>query len=195
MLIVKNKKGFTLVEMLIVVAIIAILVGITIPVLNNQLEKSRRAVDISNVRQLESVLTYAYLGGQIDFPDKDAAVWIYATDNSVIYRTNGQVKLPVVNGKQGAVAYDELKKIVNDAGFADDSLFVHAKQSTNNGDASKVDGWKWYCVYLKGDGTYGVTSGAGTAGANFIDTWGNFKSNALFSGCENTALARILRGE
>ena len=194
-MILKGRKGFTLVEMLIVVAIIAILVGITIPVINNQLEKSRRAVDISNVRQLESILTYAYLGGQIDFPDKDAAVWIYATDNSVIYRTNGKNKLPIVNGKQGRDAYNELNKIVNDAGFSDDSLYVHAKQSTNNSDPSKVDGWKWYCVYLKGDGTYGVTSGAGAAGATFIDSWGNFVSNATFSGCENTALSRILKGE
>lgn len=191
----KNKKGFSLVEMLIVVAIIAILVGITIPVINNQLEKSRRAVDISNVRQLESVLTYAYLGGQIVFPNKDTAVWIYATDNSVIYRTNGSSKFPVVNGKQEKDANDELKKIVNDAGFADDSLYVHAKQSTNNGDASKVDGWKWYCVYLKGDGTCGVTSGAGDASSTFINTWGNFKSNAIFAGCENTSLSRILKGE
>lgn len=46
----KNKKGFTLVEMLIVVAIIAILVGISIPVLNAQQEKAREATDLANVR-------------------------------------------------------------------------------------------------------------------------------------------------
>ena len=36
----KNNKGFTLAELLIVVAIIAVLVAIAIPVFTSQLEKS-----------------------------------------------------------------------------------------------------------------------------------------------------------
>jgi len=46
----KNNKGFTLAELLIVVAIIAVLVAIAIPVFTNQLEKSREATDASNIR-------------------------------------------------------------------------------------------------------------------------------------------------
>ena len=45
-----NKKGFTLMEMLIVVAIIAVLIAIAIPTFNNQLEKSREATDAANLR-------------------------------------------------------------------------------------------------------------------------------------------------
>lgn len=45
-----NKKGFTLAELLIVVAIIAVLVAIAIPVFTQQLEKSREATDSSNIR-------------------------------------------------------------------------------------------------------------------------------------------------
>ncbi len=45
-----NNKGFTLMEMLIVVAIIAVLVAIAIPVFTNQLEKSREATDAANIR-------------------------------------------------------------------------------------------------------------------------------------------------
>ena len=45
-----NKKGFTLAELLIVVAIIAVLVAVAIPVFTTQLEKSRDAVSISNIR-------------------------------------------------------------------------------------------------------------------------------------------------
>lgn len=45
-----NKKGFTLMEMLIVVAIIAVLVAIAIPVFTNQLEKAREATDEANIR-------------------------------------------------------------------------------------------------------------------------------------------------
>ena len=46
----KNNKGFTLMEMLIVVAIIAVLVAIAIPTFNNALEKSREATDEANIR-------------------------------------------------------------------------------------------------------------------------------------------------
>lgn len=45
-----NKKGFTLAELLIVVAIIAVLVAIAIPIFTTQLEKSREATDIANIR-------------------------------------------------------------------------------------------------------------------------------------------------
>ena len=46
----KKNKGFTLAELLIVVAIIAVLVAIAIPVFTTQLEKSREATDAANIR-------------------------------------------------------------------------------------------------------------------------------------------------
>ena len=46
----KNNKGFTLMEMLIVVAIIAILIAIMIPTFTAQLEKAREATDAANIR-------------------------------------------------------------------------------------------------------------------------------------------------
>ena len=45
-----NKKGFTLMEMLIVVAIIVVLVAIAIPVFTGQIEKANQATDAANVR-------------------------------------------------------------------------------------------------------------------------------------------------
>ena len=45
-----NKKGFTLMEMLIVVAIIAVLVAIAIPTFNGALTKSKEAADVANIR-------------------------------------------------------------------------------------------------------------------------------------------------
>ena len=50
-----NKKGFTLAELLIVVAIIAILVAIAIPVFSSQLDKTRAAVDDANARSIRSM--------------------------------------------------------------------------------------------------------------------------------------------
>lgn len=45
-----NNKGFTLAELLIVVAIIAVLTAIAIPVFTTQLEKSRESTDLANIR-------------------------------------------------------------------------------------------------------------------------------------------------
>ena len=49
-LLKKNKKGFTLMEMLIVVAIIAVLVAIAIPTFTTSLNDARVATDKANIR-------------------------------------------------------------------------------------------------------------------------------------------------
>ena len=47
----KNRKhGFTLAELLVVVAIVGILVAISIPIFSVQLHKARVAADWANVR-------------------------------------------------------------------------------------------------------------------------------------------------
>ena len=48
----RNKKGFTLMELLIVVAIIAILAAIAIPTFSSSLEKAKRGADEANARSL-----------------------------------------------------------------------------------------------------------------------------------------------
>lgn len=56
-----NKKGFTLAELLIVIAIMAVLIAIAIPVFSMQLQKARKAVDEGNLRSAESMSVSAYL--------------------------------------------------------------------------------------------------------------------------------------
>ena len=59
-----NKKGFTLMEMLIVVAIIAVLVAIAIPVFNGALTKSKEAADVANIRAEYAEYQVAILSGE-----------------------------------------------------------------------------------------------------------------------------------
>lgn len=56
--------GFTLAELLVVVAIIAVLVMVSIPIFTAQLEKSREAVDLSNLRS-------AYGAGKYQLMEED----------------------------------------------------------------------------------------------------------------------------
>lgn len=64
----KNKnKGFTLAELLIVVAIIGVLVAISIPIFTSQLEKAREATDAANIRsQYAEVMSEAITEGGKD---------------------------------------------------------------------------------------------------------------------------------
>ncbi len=59
-----NKKGFTLAELLIVVAIIGILVAISIPIFTSQLRKARLATNQANARA-------AYAAAVADRLDKE----------------------------------------------------------------------------------------------------------------------------
>lgn len=59
-----NKKGFTLAELLVVVAIIAVLVAIAIPIFTSQLEKAREATDLANLRAAYAECTTAVLTGE-----------------------------------------------------------------------------------------------------------------------------------
>lgn len=63
-----DSKGFSLVELIIVVAIMAILAGALAPALIKYIEKSRRAKDIKNAKAIEDVLVYAFSEGTIQLP-------------------------------------------------------------------------------------------------------------------------------
>jgi len=60
-----NKKGFTLAELLIVVAIIGVLVAISIPIFTGQLKKARLATNQANARA-------AYAAAVAEELDKDS---------------------------------------------------------------------------------------------------------------------------
>lgn len=78
----KNNKGFSLVELIVVIAIMAVLVGVLAPQLIKYVEKSRQATDIQNCDSIATTLkTY--------FSDKE--------------NLNGTVTVTVKNG--AAIAY------------------------------------------------------------------------------------------
>ncbi len=57
----KRNRGFTLMEMLIVVAIIAVLAAIAIPVFSGSLHKAKVAADMANVRAYYAELQTQYI--------------------------------------------------------------------------------------------------------------------------------------
>ena len=61
-----NKKGFTLAELLIVVAIIAVLVAIAIPVFTKRLEHAKETTDMANLRSAYAAAQVAALTDKVD---------------------------------------------------------------------------------------------------------------------------------
>ena len=86
----KNDKGFTLAELLIVVAIIAVLVAVSIPIFMNQLEKSREATDIANFRAAKAAFIVAALDGTLDELSSGQRLYYHA--DSGIVDTNPVTK-------------------------------------------------------------------------------------------------------
>lgn len=97
-----NKKGFTLAELLIVVAIIAVLVAIAIPVFTNQLEKSRESTDLANVRGAYAEIMTQYL--------EDGAAHnmeVTAQQKVAGWQTQPQPALMTqINGTETAITFD-----------------------------------------------------------------------------------------
>lgn len=104
----RNKKGFTLAELLIVVAIIAVLVAIAIPIFTNQLEKAREATDQANIRDYYAEIATALVTGDLD-PDHATlttsggltATYAAATDGYTVTVANVTVNQSFSNWQTG----------------------------------------------------------------------------------------------
>ena len=91
-----NKKGFTLAELLIVVAIIAVLVAVAIPIFSSQLEKSRESTDLANVRSAYMEVMAAAIQDNVEYKKSDGTYmsvvalkqavsgWTTSTDNLTV---------------------------------------------------------------------------------------------------------------
>lgn len=79
-----NKKGFTLMEMLIVVAIIVILVAISVPTFTANLDEAKSATDAANLRAAKSAAQIYMLNNEVDDATND---YFYSVDEGDIVTT------------------------------------------------------------------------------------------------------------
>ena len=84
----KNNKGFSLVELIVVIAIMAVLVGVLAPQLMKYVEKSREATDIQNCDSIASALKAYYA----DKEDQTDPVTINVTSTGVSVTSDPAVK-------------------------------------------------------------------------------------------------------
>ncbi len=84
----KKQGGFTLIEMLIVVAIIAILIAVSIPLVGTALERARKATDAANERSAKAEALIMYMTNATDFTPGDY-YWYDATNGCLEETSSG----------------------------------------------------------------------------------------------------------
>ena len=110
----KNKKGFSLVELIVVIAIMAVLVAILAPQFIKYVEKSRQSADVKNSQEMVSAVQAYAADTGLTASDSTGTVITFATDGTTVAGTNKTA----------------IDAALSDAGVANGKL-----KSTNWGDA------------------------------------------------------------
>lgn len=101
----KQNSGFTIAELLVVVAIIGILVAVSIPIFAGQLEKGREATDAANERSAKAAAA-------VFFYDEKFGTYYYDASSGTLKDSANDI---VVYGKgttAGSIAEDHTKKLL-----------------------------------------------------------------------------------
>ena len=157
----KKNKGFTLVELIIVIAIMIVLVAVLAPVFTPYVEKSRRAADVQTAKSIESALMAAATDGSIQVPktnnNQPRGAWVLIcrdkdslpTDYSQSQFKNGTFFCGVdpkvsVNGVTSNGPWnrynDPLAKVLAEVGITPESATLRCKKADAN------EGWDWIVV-------------------------------------------------
>ena len=117
---IKAQGGFTLIEMLIVVAIIAILVAVSIPMVTNNLDKARQSTDDANERAAKTAALLEYTekgtgtGSKFTQVSGTTDKWdaYYDASNGQLVKTAEKSSINVYGKYKPATGTDHTDKVV-----------------------------------------------------------------------------------
>ena len=98
-----NRRGFTLAELLIVVAIIAVLVAVSVPILTSRLEKSRESTDMANMRSAKAEAVVMMLENS----DLNGTVRFFAADRGILVTSENRSAVDSYGRGTGTIGEDD----------------------------------------------------------------------------------------
>lgn len=132
-----NKKGFTLIEMLVVIAIIAVLIAVVIPTVSSSTSKAQAAADAANLRTVLGVANSFLLANN--------------TEASASLANVQPFECKTFKGAQAYIAYQNpgfiIPFFVHEGNYYSLTYFSEvAETGSSSQPTTKPDGFEWYLV-------------------------------------------------
>jgi len=132
-----HAAGFTLVELIVVIAILAILAGVGIPVYSGYITKANKQVDMTLISEIENALTLAYYNGDLT---ADGYIILSSVDGTAPdYNNNPEVA--VAMERAFGANWENMMALTHDGwiGMTSDQAFAEAYlNSSYNGNENAL---------------------------------------------------------
>lgn len=158
----KTTKGFSLAELLVVVAIIAALVACSVPIFAQKLKDSRRAVDLRTAQTIRSGISQILNDGSLTFLKENMGLEFRVIHNGINWGFhNGDMGDVLFNGKPHEDRHNELMVLLRPLGVSNN---LKIKRTDPN--------LKWFgvVVYESGESYYceGIADPSASGGERVV---------------------------